>query len=150
MRTSEILDKVPAHLSDRIKLTTHDFFDNQPVVAEAYFLRHILHDYSDQYAIKILRALVPALRHGARVIVNEAVLPGPGSVSRGEERSLRILDVLMKTLCNSRERGVDDWKRLFHQADSRFKWHGAWKSSGQLWFIEVTWDSQERARGENW
>lgn len=43
MRSSEALTSVPRSLRDRVELTIHDFFDVQPVVAEAYFFRHVFH-----------------------------------------------------------------------------------------------------------
>jgi hypothetical protein len=140
MRTLQMMDKIPTHLSSRISLTTHDFFQPQTEIADAYLFRHIFHAFSDKYAINILRALIPALRPGARIIINDIVLPDPGVISRLEEKSIRTMDVLMKTVCNSREREIDDWKSLFEQADERFRWQGAWKTSGKLWFIESTWE----------
>ncbi|KAF3070324.1 O-methyltransferase gsfB [Trichoderma lentiforme] len=140
MRTPEAIDKIPKNLTDRVSLTTHDFFQPQTESADAYLFRHIFHAFSDKYAIDILRALVPALRPGARVIINDIVLPAPGLLSQLEEKSIRTMDVLMKAVCNSREREVDDWRSLFEQADKRFRWQGAWKSSGKLWFIESIWE----------
>ncbi|KAL7785870.1 S-adenosyl-L-methionine-dependent methyltransferase [Trichoderma ceciliae] len=140
MRTPEAMDKIPTHLSERITLTTHDFFQPQTEAADAYLFRHIFHAFADKYAVNILRALIPALRPGARVIINDIVLPAPGVISRLKEKSIRTMDVLMKTVCNSREREIDDWKSLFEQADGRFRWQGAWKTSGKLWFIESTWE----------
>lgn len=140
MRTPSTTGRVPPQLHDRITLSTHDFFEPQPVVAEAYLFRHIFHGFSDKYAIEMLRALIPALRVGAHIIINEYTLPAPGTVSRLEEKNIRTMDVLLQTVCNSRERDVDDWKRLFAQADRRFRWLGAWKSTGRLWFVDVTWE----------
>ncbi|PNP55793.1 hypothetical protein THARTR1_04013 [Trichoderma harzianum] len=140
MRTPEAIDKIPKSLADRVSLTTHDFFQPQTESADAYLFRHIFHAFSDKYAIDILRALVPALRPGARVIINDIVLPPPGLLSQLEEKSIRTMDVLMKAVCNSREREVDDWRSLFEQADKRYRWQGAWKSSGKLWFIESIWE----------
>lgn len=140
MRTPSAIGTVPGTLADRLSLTTHDFFQPQPVVAEAYLFRHVFHAFSDKYAVSALQALVPALKKGSRVIINDYVLPPPGTVSRAEEKSLRTMDVLMKTVCNSREREEADWRNLFEMADERFKWQGAWKSSGKLSFIECTWD----------
>ncbi|KAK2591762.1 hypothetical protein QQS21_010552 [Conoideocrella luteorostrata] len=140
MRTEATTGKVPALLVDRVKLTTHDFFTEQPVVAGAYFLRHIFHAFPDKDVVRILRQLVPAMRHGSRVIINDVVLPTPGTVALMEERVFRMLDVLMKTVCNGREREVGDWRALFEEADMRFVWQGAWKSSGKLWFVEAAWD----------
>ncbi|KAL6803347.1 S-adenosyl-L-methionine-dependent methyltransferase [Trichoderma sp. SZMC 28013] len=140
MRTPEAIDKIPKHLTNRVSLTTHDFFQPQTESADVYFFRHIFHAFSDKYAIDILRALVPALRPGARIIINDIVLPIPGLLSQLEEKSIRTMDVLMKAVCNSREREVDDWRNLFEQADKRFRWQGAWKSNGKLWFIESIWE----------
>ena len=140
MRTPAAAGNVPGHLAERVTLATHDFFDPQPVVAEAYLFRHVLHAFSDRYAVEVLRALAPALRRGAHVIVNDYALPQPGAVSRLEERYVRTMDVMLQTVCNSRERDVEDWRRLFAEADPRFRLRGAWKSSGRLWFVDVTWE----------
>jgi hypothetical protein len=66
---------LPGELQGRVKFETHDFFSPQPIVgADVYFFRWILHNWSDKYAIEILRQLVPALKKGARVVVYEFVL----------------------------------------------------------------------------
>lgn len=143
MRAESNTGKVPSHLADRVALTTHDFFNEQPTVAEAYFLRHIFHAFPDKDVVRVLRALVPAMRNGSRVIMNDAVLPAPGAAPPMEEKTFRLLDVLMKTVCNGREREVNDWKALFEEADTRFVWQGAWKSSGKLWFVEAVWQEKQ-------
>lgn len=82
--------QLPQELDDRVTFLEHDFFDDQPVRgADVYILRWILHDWSDQYAIKILRALIPALKEGAKVLINEIILPEPGSSTPYHERKLR-------------------------------------------------------------
>lgn len=43
-------------------------------MANVYFLRWITHDWSDKYALMILRNLIPALKDGARIIVYDRVL----------------------------------------------------------------------------
>ena len=138
MRTDAVLAKVAKH--SRVTLTTHDMFDAQPVVADAYFFRHVFHAFPDKDVVRALHALIPTLRPGARVIINDAVLPAPGTIPAADERMLRILDVLMTTVCNGREREVDDWKDIFAQADARFVWKGACKSTGKLSFIEAVWE----------
>jgi hypothetical protein len=140
LRTEATIGPVPDHLAHRIRLTAHDCFNPQPEVADAYFIRHVFHAFSDKYAVIALKALIPAMRPGARVVVNDYVLPAPKTLGFSEEKAVRTMDVLMKTVCNARERELDDWKDLFQQADSRFKWKNAWKSSGKLWFLEVVWE----------
>ncbi|OAA51549.1 O-methyltransferase, family 2 [Metarhizium rileyi] len=148
MQSESTIGSVPSHLARRVRFATHDFFHEQPTVAGAYFFRHIFHAFPDRDVVRVLRALVPAMRHGSRVIVNDVVLPAPGAVSLAEEKTFRLLDVLMKTVCNGREREVDDWKVLFEEADARFVWQGAWKSSGNLWFVEAKWQDQAEMKGE--
>lgn len=140
LRTETTIGKVPDHLAHRIQLTAHDCFNPQPEVADVYFFRHVFHAFSDKYAVAALKALVPAMRPGARVVVNDYVLPVPRTLSYTEEKVVRTMDMLMKTVCNARERELEDWEALFQQADSRFKWKGGWKSSGKLWFLEVVWE----------
>ena len=84
---------IPEELKSRVELTTHDFFTPQPVRAEVYFFRWIFHNWSDTYAIKILQALVPAMKPGARVLIADGILPVPGSVGGMEEKSIRSVSV---------------------------------------------------------
>lgn len=132
--------RLPDHLAERVTFTTHDFFDRQPVVAGAYLFRQVLQAVSDKDAIKMLRALIPALRPGARIIINDSILPPPGAVARPEDETFRLMDMLLKTVGNASEREEDDWKSLFAMADPRFAWQGAWQSSGRLWFVEAIWE----------
>lgn len=75
---------------DRLKIMAHDFFQEQPVKgADIYFLRWILHDWSDKYAIRIIQNLIPALKEGARVLVNEWNLAPPAEMSPFQQRSVR-------------------------------------------------------------
>ena len=81
---------VPEHLQGRLSFQAHDFFADQPLKgARVYFFRWILHDWSDKYAIKILRALIPGLRPDSEIIVNEFCLPEPGELPPWQEKRAR-------------------------------------------------------------
>jgi hypothetical protein len=70
--------QVPDDLEGRLEFRAHNFFTEQPRRdADVYFMRSILHDWSDKYALQILRGIVPALKDGATVIINEVCLPEP-------------------------------------------------------------------------
>lgn len=87
---AEGTSKLPARLTDRVTFMAHDFFTEQPVTgADVYFFRWIFHDWSDKYCIQILRCLIPALKHGARVIISDMTLTPPGSVSPYQEWLMR-------------------------------------------------------------
>lgn len=140
MRAPETIGKVPDALQSRVQLTAHDFFDPQTVIAEAYFFRMIFHDFSDKYCLRILQALIPALRPGAKIIINDGALPDFGTASYIEERTMRTLDIFMQTVTNSREREPDDWRELFRRADERYKFNRVWKpKNSRMWFVEAEW-----------
>ena len=83
---------VPDDLVGRLEFKVHNFFEEQPIKdADVYFLRSILHDWSDKYVIKIIKSLIAALKHGARVIVNEVCLPEPNLLSHYHEQLLRYV-----------------------------------------------------------
>lgn len=63
-------------IDPRIEFMSHDFFMEQPVQgADVYFMRWILHNWSDKYCIQILRGLIPAMKIGSRVVLYEFLLP---------------------------------------------------------------------------
>lgn len=143
MRTPETLGKVPAALASRCKLTTHDFFTPQSEIADLYFFRMIFHGFADKYCVKILQALIPALRKGSRVLINDGALPEPGTAGYIEERTMRTMDLFMQVTVNAREREADDWAQLFKQADARFKCNRVWCPEGsRMSFIEAEWTGE--------
>ena len=132
---------IPPTLADRVSFMAHDFFQEQPVHdADVYHFRWIFHDWSDQYCLKLLRALMPALKPGARVIVSDFVVPEPGAKSRYEENLVRGFDLAMMELFNAQEREHRDWERLFGEADQGFRFDGVRTVPGaDLSFISATW-----------
>ena len=108
-----------------VKFMVHDIFEERPVHgADGYLFRWILHNWPDKHCVKALRALIPALKQGARVLIAEFVMPPPGVVPNELERKIRGMDVAMLAIGNARERDLDSWIGLFAQADSRFIFKG--------------------------
>lgn len=78
---------VPLELERRVSFMPHDFFKKQPVTgADVYYLRWVLHDWSDLYAARILRALIPALETNSVILINEYCLPAFGAMSLYKQR----------------------------------------------------------------
>ena len=115
----------------------------QPVHgASLYLFRSVLLNWPDQYVIKFLRNLIPALKPGAKVVINEGVLPRPGELTPWDEKIIRSLDLCMMTMFNSKERTVEEWERLFRTADGRFRFLGATRPrESLLWIIEAEWEA---------
>ncbi|OCL11850.1 O-methyltransferase [Glonium stellatum] len=139
--------KIPPELSDRIEFQAHDFYTDQPVKdADVYFFRWIIHNQSDKYGVKILRALIPALKPGAKIIINDNCLPKPNTVDIWDEKITRTMDITMLKLLNARERDEDDYAELFRQADPRFKFLGAGTSKGcRMHIMEAVWNPEGAA-----
>lgn len=80
---------VSAELKDRFKFMVQDMFAPQSVEADVYFFRWVFHNWTDKYCALILKALIPALKPGARIIINETCMPEPGQISHWREKYLR-------------------------------------------------------------
>ena len=103
-RASGILFDLPNVLasvapSTRIELRSGDFFKDRLPQADAYVISEVLHDWPDEQALAIVRAVRSAAREGAHVLVLEAILPDePGP------HAAKMLDVIMLALTGGRER----------------------------------------------
>ena len=68
--------ELPEDLKERIEFMPHDFFTAQPVKnADVYYYRGCFHNWPDKYAVRILQALIPALKSGARVVIQDVHMP---------------------------------------------------------------------------
>ncbi|OAL05199.1 S-adenosyl-L-methionine-dependent methyltransferase [Phaeosphaeriaceae sp. SRC1lsM3a] len=113
----------PQDLRSRVSFKTHNLFDPQPVSADIYMLKWILHDWPDVESVAILRALVPALKPGARVVFIDYVgkqEPSDVELPRSIQGFGTATDLRMMALFNAKERPVSAWKEIFKQADERY------------------------------
>lgn len=112
---------VPEELKTRVTFMEHDMFNPQPVEADIYLIKLIMHDWPDEEAVKILQALKPALKPGARVIFVEYVgNEEGGSLPRIVKGMGSATDLRIMALFNTEERPASAWKRIFKAADERF------------------------------
>jgi len=83
---------IPAALNPRIQFMKHDFFTEQPVKdADVYFFRCTLHNWPDEFVVKALKALIPALKPGARVVIQDNGLADPGTIGLHDEITQRYV-----------------------------------------------------------
>ncbi|KAL9084818.1 MAG: hypothetical protein Q9165_007886 [Trypethelium subeluteriae] len=80
----------PPDLKDRLTFQAHDFFEPQPVHgADVYMFKAVLHDWSDDLAIKLLQNITVAMKPGSRILIVDGVAYSPGTFKQHEERALK-------------------------------------------------------------
>ncbi|KAI0118757.1 O-methyltransferase-domain-containing protein [Nemania sp. FL0031] len=128
-------------LGGRVTFQQHDFFDPQPVQdASAFLLRQCLHNNSDSDAVKIIRAVVPALERcapGTPLLINEVILPEPGTATRFEEHHLRQVDFCMMVTLGAKQRSEGEFGRLVREADERLEVVGVHRNPQGVGLLEV-------------
>jgi hypothetical protein len=84
-------------VAKRCKLVGGSFFDTVPPGADAYLLKHILHDWDDARAIKILSNCRTAMARDATLLIVERMLPELAEQGRAAEAYLVDLEMLVFT-----------------------------------------------------
>jgi hypothetical protein len=101
-----------AGVSDRCTVIAGDFFEGVPPGASAYLLSHIVHDWADQDATRILRNCRIAGGRGGTVLVFERLIE-PDSAS---EMSVLHIDLEMMVNVGGLERTKDQFQSVFSEA----------------------------------
>ena len=102
-------------LADRCRFIGGDFFGAIPAGADAYLIKHILHNWDDHDALRILKSCRAAMTTDCRLLVVEGVMP-PGP----QNSTSRMMDLEMMVLFGrGRERSKLEFKGLFTEAGFR-------------------------------
>jgi O-methyltransferase domain len=102
-------------LQDRCSLVGGSFLETMPKGADAYFMKHIIHDWDDERCLQLLKNCHSAMPSHAKLLVCEKVLP-----EANDAPYTRILDMVM--LLNTpggRERTEAEYRELFAKAGFR-------------------------------
>jgi hypothetical protein len=99
-------------LDGRCEFVAGDFFESVPQGGAVYTLSHIIHDWDDDRATRVLRNCRAAMTEpDQRLAVCEMVVPtGP------EPHFSKLLDLEMLVNTGGRERTLDEYERLFSDA----------------------------------
>jgi len=101
----ELLQK--ENVSDRVELASGDFFELVPAGADAYMMKHIIHDWDDESSKKILQNIRSAMNENGKVLIIEMVVP-----EGNESHPSKALDILMLVMEGGKERTKDEYKEL--------------------------------------
>eukprot|EP01134_Creolimax_fragrantissima_P005084 CFRG5084T1 len=97
-------------LSNRVTTHAGDFLKSVPT-GDVYFIGYILHDWSDDDCVTILKNIHNAMPDGAVLVTMEMVI----KEGFGYQES-KIRDLIMMTMFNGKERTTSEFKKLFTSA----------------------------------
>lgn len=103
-----------AGLTGRSQVIAGNFFESVPPGADAYFMRHIIHDWDDEKSLTILRNCRKLMGERGRLLVVEGLVP-PGN----EPALSKFYDLSMMVLPGGMERTEAEYRRLFEAAGFR-------------------------------
>jgi len=100
------------NLSSRVSFKTSDFFKPLPRKYDLIVLRHILHDWSDELALKILKNAKKSLTPNGAIVVIERVL------ERKPNLAVLLMDIeMMAMMEGGHERSISSFANLFKKLD---------------------------------
>lgn len=100
-----------AGVADRCELIGGDFFESVPSGADAYVMRHIIHDWDDEKSLKILKNCHAVMQPGTKLLVVDSVIPPGNTFFMG-----KFLDLTMMLIPGGKERTEEEFRELFDQA----------------------------------
>jgi O-methyltransferase/methyltransferase family protein len=103
-----------AGLSERCQLVAGSFFESVPSGADAYVLRHIIHDWDDAKSATILRTIHKAMDTSAKLLVIETVILPDNEPNFG-----KLLDLAMLVIPGGAERTEQEYCQLYETAGFR-------------------------------
>lgn len=105
-------DLQAAGVLERCEVVYGDFFQSVPAAGNAYVLKRVLHDWTDNQSIQILQRCREAMVQEGRVLTIEGVIR-PGNTPD----PIKDIDVLVGlALTGGRERTEAEFRRLYEQA----------------------------------
>ena len=96
---------------DRVTIETGSFFERVPAGGDAYLLSHIIHDWSEEKCLTILRNCREAMRPGGRILIVETVLPEGDTPHQG-----KLQDLVMLLVPGGQERSEKEYVELLGKA----------------------------------
>lgn len=112
---ADVIDRAKTNLTlagvaDRVQFLAGDFFQSVPGGADAYFLRHIIHDWNDDQTRTILNNCHTAMPSNGRLLIAEFVLPDGPEPFQG-----KWFDLAMMTVTGGQERTETEYRTLLDE-----------------------------------
>lgn len=101
-------------VDERVNTIPGNFFTSVPDGANAYIMKHIIHDWDDKRSLKILQNIHAAMPDDGKVLIVETVVP-----ETGEPHYSKLLDLEMLVSPGGQERTAAEYGQLLAAAGLR-------------------------------
>jgi hypothetical protein len=98
-------------IAGRAEAVTGSFFDEIKIDADVFILKHIIHDWSDEESLMILKNLKDTMNDDSKLLIVECVVP-----QRNVRHLAKILDLEMLVNVTGRERTEQEYSDLLTRA----------------------------------
>ncbi|KAL8879219.1 MAG: hypothetical protein Q9198_003128 [Flavoplaca austrocitrina] len=133
-------DSVDNDLRGRVTYQQHSLFEPQPTKdAAAFLIRQCTHNWADKDVVTMFKSFVPGLEKSSPktpLLVNDIIIPEPGTWPRHQERVVRQVDMVMLVNCGAKQRTKAEFESLLKEADPRYEIRNAF-DNGPLGLLEV-------------
>lgn len=103
----DIYNKIP--VSENIEFIDGDFFKSIPSGYDLYILKNVIHNWSDNDAILILKNCRKAMDNGATILLI-------GLIKKSQSERIKSTDIAMDVLLSGKERYLTEFEYLAEQA----------------------------------
>jgi hypothetical protein len=100
-----------AGVADRCEVVAGSFFDDVPSGGDAYLLSRVLHNWSDEDALRILRNIHTAMAGKGQLMIFERLLPDGDDYHLG-----KVFDLVMMVVLGGRDRSATEYETLLDTA----------------------------------
>ena len=103
----QVIAKLDSQPDPRLKVVAGDFFKDEMPSCDAWLMMSVIHDWSDDESIAILRNLRRYAKPATKLLLAEGPLPE----ADGPSPNL-FMDIMMMAYATGRERKVSEYKEL--------------------------------------
>jgi hypothetical protein len=98
-------------LADRCNTVACNFFESVPAGGDLYFMKHIVHDWADEPALRLLKNIRSVIPANGTLLLAEAVLDDSPAPHFG-----KLIDIEMIAFVGGRERTAGEFRELLASA----------------------------------
>jgi hypothetical protein len=102
-------------VASRLEYVGGDMFQSVPR-ADAYILKHIIHDWDDEHSVRLLRNCHDSMEGDGQLVCVDSVIPPMGDT---DATAAKLLDLLMMVAIKGKERTQRQWDDLYRECGFR-------------------------------